>query len=91
MQYNNEKTLQLVNLLGKIIKNQRTKISQKTLNIFAYEYDLSPGSISRIENGIVEAKITMLWRISEALGIPLSTIIKELEDELGNDFTIYDK
>lgn len=63
----------------------------KSLNTFSYEYELTPGNVSRIENGQIEPKIVMLWRISEALGIPLSDIIKRLESELGDDFSLSDK
>ncbi len=91
MQYKNEKTLHLVNTLGKIIRNARFKKDTISLNTFAYEYDLNPGNLSRIENGQIEAKITMLWRIAEALEMPLSEIIKQLENELGKDFFIADK
>lgn len=91
MQYKNEKTLHLVNLLGKIIRANRLKKNKISLNTFAYEYDLNPGNLSRVENGQIEPKITMLWRISEALEIPLSEIMKQLEQELGKDFSIIEK
>lgn len=91
MQYKSEKTLHLINLLGKIIRANRLKKNQISLNTFAYEYDLNPGNLSRVENGQIEPKITMLWRISEALEMPLSEIIKQLEDEAGEDFSIIEK
>jgi len=91
MQYKNNKTQQLVEVIGKIIKQNRCKNSKNSLNTFAYEFDLSPGNISRIENGQIESKITMLWRIAEALGIPLSSLIKQVENELGKDFFIIEK
>lgn len=91
MQYKSEKTLQLINQLGKIIKSNRLKKENISLNTFAYEYDLNPGNLSRVENGQIEPKITMLWRIAEALEIPLSEIIKQLENDLGKDFFITDK
>lgn len=88
MQYKSEKTLQLVNELGILVKENRLKKGKISLNTFAYEYDLNPGNLSRIENGQIEAKITMLWRIAEALQIPLSKLIKQLEDKLGKNFCI---
>jgi|UniRef100_UPI0040266871 transcriptional regulator with XRE-family HTH domain len=91
MQYKSEKTLHLINQLGKIIKSNRLKKENISLNTFAYEYDLNPGNLSRVENGQIEPKITMLWRIAEALEIPLSEIIKQLENDLGKDFFITDK
>ena len=91
MQYKNEKSLQIIRTLGQIIKDFRVKNLNKSLNTFSYEYELTPGNVSRIENGQIEPKIVMLWRIAEALGIPLSDIIKHLEDELGEDFSLSDK
>lgn len=64
MQYKNDKTLQLIKSLGKIIKKYRLEKTGKSLNTFAYEYELTPGNISRIENGQIEPKIVMLWRIA---------------------------
>lgn len=91
MQYKNEKSLQIIKTLGQIIKDFRVEKLNKSLNTFSYEYELTPGNVSRIENGQIEPKIVMLWRIAEALGIPLSDIIKHLEDELGEDFSLSDK
>lgn len=91
MQYKNEKTLHLINILGKVVKKFRQENTKTSLNTFSYEYDLNPGNLSRIENGQIEAKITMLWRIAEALDIPLSELIKEVERELDSDFSIIDK
>lgn len=51
-------------------------------------YALDSGNLNRIENGKIDPKLTRLWRISEALGVPLSQIIKSLEDNLGKDFHI---
>uniref|UniRef100_UPI0040271DFC helix-turn-helix domain-containing protein n=1 Tax=Candidatus Scatousia sp. TaxID=3085663 RepID=UPI0040271DFC len=88
MQYKNEKTLQLIQEFGKTLKEKRETLSKKSQTLFAYEYELDSGNISRIENGKIDPKLTMLWRVSEALGIPLSQLIKSLEDNLGKDFHI---
>ncbi len=91
MQYKNIKTLHLVCVIGKVIKELRQKNSKTSLNTFAYEYELNPGNLCRIENGKIEAKITMLWRIAEALDMPLSELIKKVENELEDGFSIMDK
>lgn len=88
MQYKNEKTLQLIKEFGKTLKKQRKTHTKKSQTLFAYEYELDSGNLSRIENGKIDPKLTMLWRIAEALGIPLSELIKSLEDNLGSDFHI---
>ena len=90
MQYKNEKTLQLINTFGKIIKNIRQNNTQKSQTMLAYEYELDSGNLSRIENGKIDPKLTMLWRISEAVEMPLSEIFKLLENELAHDFHIAD-
>lgn len=72
MQWKNEKTLQLIQTLGKIIRKERQNTVGTSLNIFAYGFDLNPGNLCKIENGQIEPKITMLWRIAEALNMPLS-------------------
>ncbi len=87
MQYKNEKTLQLIKTFGEEINKQRKNLN-KSQRLLALEYELDSGNLNRIENGKIDPKLTMLWRISEALGIPLSQIIKSLEDTLGDDFHI---
>lgn len=87
MQYKNEKTLHLIKAFGKEIQQKREELN-KSQRLLALEYELDSGNLNRIENGKIDPKLTMLWRISEALGVPLSQIIKSLEDELGRDFHI---
>lgn len=43
------------------------------------------------ENGIIDPKLSMLWRLSEAIDVPLSEIFKTLEQKLGKNFTLLDK
>lgn len=90
MQYKSQKTLHLIKKFGAGIKRKREALN-KSQRLFAFEYDLDSGNLSRIETGLIDPKLTMLWRIAEALGIPLSEIIKSLEDELGEDFHIIEQ
>ena len=41
-----------------------------------------------LEKSIKDPQLSTLWRITEGLEIPLSTIIKELEKNLGKDFSL---
>ncbi len=90
MQWKNENSKKLIKALGKLIRTERKNASDKSLTLFAYEFDLNPGNLCKIENSQIEPKITMLWRIAEALNLPLSKLIKKLENELGKDFKIID-
>lgn len=87
MQRNNEKTLQLTKKLGELLKHLRTSKSLSCTKL-AYQFDIDKGNLSRIENGLIDCKFTTLWKISEALEIKLSDLIKILEKDLGKDFKI---
>ncbi len=87
MQYKNDKTLHLIKEFGLQVKKKREKL-KKSQRMLAFEYDLDSGNLSRIETGMIDPKLTMLWRISEALGVKLSQLIKLLENEIGDDFYI---
>lgn len=45
-----------------------------SLNLFAYENDLNKSTLSRIENGIVDPKLTTLKKIADGLEIPLNEL-----------------
>ena len=91
MQYKNEKMLHLIKTFCVCLRKKRIETTNKSLTLFSYEYDLDSGNMSRIENGHIEPKLTMLWRIAEALGIKLSDLCKMLENSLGDDFFLIDK
>ncbi|MBQ8168279.1 helix-turn-helix transcriptional regulator [bacterium] len=91
MQWKSKKSEKLIQTLGKIIREERKKRYDKSLTLFAYEFDLNPGNLCKIENSQIEPKITMLWRIAEALDMPLSDLIKLLEQNLGEDFNLIEK
>ena len=41
-----------------------------------------------LEKAIKDPQLSTLWRISEGLNVPLSSIIIELEKNLGKDFSL---
>lgn len=90
MQHKNEKTIHLIKEFGKQVKKKR-EAQSKSQRLLALEYELDSGNLNRIENGKIDPKLTMLWRISEALQIPLSELIKDLENELKENFHIIEQ
>src|SRR5574344_1363786 len=90
MQQKNEKTEKLARIIGYILSEKRKNVAQKSLNQIAHEFDLDVGNISRIEKGLIDVKVVTLWKISEALGIKLSEIIKDIEKTCGKDFHFFD-
>ncbi len=63
--------------LGICLKSLREQ-KGTSLNIFAYENDLTTATVSRIENGLVDTKLTTLIKYARGLEIPLENIIVEL-------------
>lgn len=90
MQYKDEKTLQLRKILGEVCKEYREKAGM-SCNNFEEAFDFSKGNFNRIENGVVDCKFITLWKVSEALGMKPSELVKILEDKLGENFSLIDE
>jgi len=43
-----------------------------------------------LERGIKDPQLTTLWRVAEALNIPIEKFILEIKSELGAEFTLID-
>lgn len=91
MQQKDTKTKHLAKVIGEVVNELRIKKQKGSINKFAHEYDLDVGNTSRIENGLIDAKVVTLWKISEALEMPLSEFIKEVEKRVGEDFHFFDE
>lgn len=61
-----------------------------SINQFANEYELDRSSLSKLDRGFYDCRISTAWRIAEASGIKFSDFAKMLEQELGEDFTFVD-
>lgn len=59
--------------LGNHIKTLRKK-SKQTLESLCYKNGLEPSNVSRIENGIVEAKYLTLLKLSKAMKIGIKDL-----------------
>jgi len=85
----NTKVLTIKNAVGNILRKLR-KNKNISLNKLALEYDIDKGTLSKLERGIYDCRISTAWKIAEANGIKFSDFAKMLEDELGSDFTFID-
>lgn len=91
MQLKEDKPLQLSKKLGNIFRRLRLERTNLSVNKLAEAYEIARGNLSKIENGLVECKFITVWKISEALGMKCSCVIKILEEELGEDFKLMDE
>ncbi len=76
---------------GKALRYLRNNKVQKSLRMFAYEYDIPASTLSRIENGQREAQLTTLKRIAEGFNLSLSDFIREIEITMPNKITLKDE
>lgn len=77
----------LLKILAKHIKTLRGKQSQFLL---ASENDISTSIISTLERGLKDPQITTLFKLSEALNIKTSELIKLIEKDLPERFSFID-
>ena len=87
---NTQKSELIFKALAKVIRQEREK-QNKSLRVLADEYDIQKSLLSRLENGINEPKLISIWTISEALNMPVSELIKLVENELPENFSLTDK
>ncbi len=70
--------------LGEYLKSLRLG-QNKSLNIFAYENDMTTATVSRVENGLVDSKLSTLIKYAKGLEIPLENILKHLNIDYTNN------
>ncbi len=80
-----DKKLKFQNSLAKIIKKHRQNL-QLSMTKTSDEIGLTKSIWSNVEAGNRDPQLTTIWRMAEALNVPLSKIILELENELGEDY-----
>lgn len=73
--------------ISEIIKPHRLE-QNKSISLVSNEIGMTKSMWADLEKSIKDPQLSTLWRIAEGLEIPLSTIIKELEKNLGKDFSL---
>ena len=91
MQYKDRKTLKLRKTLGKVFKSVRLENTTVSRNKLEDEYEIGRGYLGRLEDAKFDSKFITLWRTAEIYGIKLSNVIKQIEDNLGDDFKLMDE
>lgn len=86
MQINKRKLL-IMKVLGENIRRLR---GDKSQFILAGENDISCSIISTVERGIKDPQFTTLFKIAEALNIKPSELVRLVEKDLPDGFTLID-
>lgn len=87
----NDKEKEYCIRVGSIIRELRTRITGKSLCIFAYENDIPRSTLSRLEQGQAGWGLVTLAKIAVGFGCKLSELFKMIEDELGDEFKFWDE
>lgn len=87
MQVNDKKKI-ILNSLANQLKLLRKDKSQF---ILASENDISVSIISTIERGLKDPQLTTFFKLAEALNLKPHQLMKLIEKDLPNDFTLIDK
>ncbi len=76
--------------LAKVIRTKRESLG-KSQRVLADEFAFQRSLLSRLENGVNEPKLVSIWTVSEALGLRPHELIKMVEDELPESFSLIDR
>lgn len=75
--------------VAKIVKKHRLA-QNKSLSKISAEIIMTKSMWNDLEKGIKDPQLSTIWRVSEALDIPVDELICEIKTELGNDFSLTD-
>ncbi len=75
--------------LAEIVKAHR-KAQNKSISRISAEIMMSKSMWTDLEKGIKDPQLSTLWRVSEALNVPINTLLLELKNKLGQNFTLID-
>lgn len=81
--------LELQQALADIVRAHRNE-QNKSISRISAEIAMTKSMWNDLERGIKDPQLSTIWRIAEALDIPLEDLIKELKKKLGKNFTLID-
>ena len=87
---NHKKAAIIFEALSKIIIKRREELN-KSQRILADEFGFPRSLLSRLENCMSEPKLISIWTIAEALELKPHQLIKLIEEELGEGFSLIEK
>lgn len=77
-------------ILKSLAKQARKLRGEKSQFILSSEYDISVSIISTIERALKDPQITTIFKLAEAYNIKASELVKLIEDDLPENFSLID-
>lgn len=75
--------------IAEIVREYRLK-RNKSISLISAEIGMTKSMWRDLECQKKDPQFTTIWRIAEALEVPLSSIVLEIEKHLGKDFSLID-
>lgn len=91
MQQNSKKFSKFKKVLGMLVHEIRETEPKITMTQLAYQYEINKSTLSRLEKGMLDSRISTLWKIAEARGMKFFEFALRLEKELGEGFMFMDE
>ena len=66
--------------LGRVVRRLRQS-QGRTIEDLGHAAGIHPSYVSHIERGVRDPSLIVLYGLADALGVPLGTIMYEIEDE----------
>lgn len=84
----NNNNIKLIKTLGEIIKSHREE-KNKTIYGISAESSMSKSTWREVELGVCnDINLTTLWKVAEGLEITPASLLTELSERLGNEFSL---
>lgn len=84
----NNNNIKLIKTLGEIIKSHREE-KNKTIYGISAESSMSKSTWREVELGVCnDINLTTLWKVAEGLEVTPASLLTELSERLGNEFSL---
>lgn len=91
MQVDKDKLQFYKQAVGEVLKELRQADVGVSLSRRAREYEIDKGSLSKLERGIYDCRLSTAWILCEANNVRFSEFACRLEEKLGPDFKFMDE
>ncbi len=79
--------LKLKTVLAQIVKKHRNR-QNKSISKISAEIMMPKSMWLDLERGIKDPQLTTFWKVAEALNMPVESLIVEIKNKLGKDFSL---
>ncbi|MDE6138480.1 MAG: helix-turn-helix domain-containing protein [Candidatus Gastranaerophilales bacterium] len=91
MQVDKNKLELFKHAVGEVLKELRQADVGVSMSKRAREYEFDKGSLSKIERGVYDCRLSTIWVLCEINSVSFPEFASRLEEKLGTDFKFMDE